>query len=611
MFCDSCGAENRSRAKFCYKCGEDLSALLSPETEEVPPQTSKNSEPIVEITESTTSEDLCNLLNGRYELKDMLGYGGLGMVYRAHDNKLNMDVAIKFLLSRYSKNFGAIESLKNEAKAAMRLSHPNIVRLYNFEDTPKLKYLLMEYIQGESLSAVVQKRTGRRLAEPEVIRYMSEICDALVYAHKEKIVHRDIKPSNILVTSEGRVKLADFGIALTNEDSGLEEDEDAPGTPLYMSPEQILRQPLDGRSDIYSLGVTMYEMLSGKPPFRGKDRSFQYASVLPEPITGISDWLNGIILKCLRKEPDARWNNAEELKDVLSGRREGGLGLKAKFQPWWVVAEELRKKKPEQETAPPVSTPKPPVKPAPEPLPKPAAPAEPELPRYGQVELQQAPLPPQTRSSRTNEPVEKASPYSQMLEYSAEREERRISYAAVMGIFAGLLLYLYIPDKGYLSEQIALHLRLSLLGAVFGLSVGLAYRNSLRGLLSASFGALAGILSGALIRFDPKPLELYVVLLPWDAMMYSTFIGFSLGIADAAYKRSFAYLLRTIPAGVLGGAAGCLIFLLLSQIRQYLPVVWWPPWAQWALFGGLLGFSISVGITLARKPELPKKSDNP
>jgi serine/threonine-protein kinase len=502
-------------------------------------------------------------------------------VYRAYDKELAMSVAIKFLLSRYTNDFTAIESLKREAKAAMNLSHPNIVRLYNFEDTPQLKYILMEYVEGESLRTAASKRKTHRFTEPEVIRFMGDVCDALAYAHRERIVHRDIKPSNILLTADGRLKLTDFGIALNEKISS--DSDDLAGTPSYMSPEQILGKPLDGRTDIYSLGVTMYEMLAGHAPFRGRDTSFQYVSVIPGPIEGVSDWLNGIILRCLRKEPDGRWINAEELRDVLSGKKEGGLALKAKFQPWWVVAEELRKSEPPKS--------KPPAPPPPQPK------AEVKPPEYLRAEVQRTPLPPST--VRVQDRVEKLGKHAGLVEYASEHEQARLAYCTFAGILAGLALFAIegLSDK-LLSQRVLLQLNLMICGASYGIAVGLAHRQVKRGVLSFSFGAFGGFLAGLFVKNDPGAAIPYASQLPANMVLCGSLLGALLGIAEGVYLSSTQYLARCAFWGALGGAAGIAVFLLI----RYLFSAFWSPLPNWIILDAAIGFFAIMAIALAKKP---------
>lgn len=611
MYCDHCGAENRSLANFCYKCGANLVLIPSTERKAISAEAGKTpapdqkpvgavengAGPSVEIDESTTPESLGRLLNGRYELKEFLGRGGMGVVYRAYDKELRMDVAIKFLLARHAHNFAAIESLKQEAKAAMHLSHQNIVRLYNFEDTPRVKYILMEYIQGESLAALAAKRTGRRFTEPEVIRFMCDVCDALAYAHNENIVHRDIKPSNILVTGAGKIKIADFGIAVMNGEVGSEID-DVAGTPSYMSPEQILGNSLDGRSDIYSLGLTMYEMLAGRQPFRGKDVRFRCGGVLPDPVDGISDWLNGIILKCVRKEPDARWLNAQELKDVLSGKREGGLALKAKFQPWWVVAEEMKKAQASK------SAPAEPVAAAPAADSAPAVKKEKEIkaPDCKRARVRRTPLP--MAPERVQERVEKLERHVGLAEYASEREQARMAYGTIAGILAGALFFLIARSlEQVLSQRTLLQLGFMLFGGSVGIAVGFAHKRLTRGAVTFLVGVLGGILAGLLVPIggaagDPTITFLYTVRPPQTMLLCTATVGLFLGVAEGIRVLSLRYLIACALWGAVGGAMGSAVFILI----RYLFSSFWSPFTNWVTVGATLGFFVMMAIGLAKKP---------
>jgi serine/threonine protein kinase len=586
MYCDQCGAENRASARFCHKCGTDLSLIPTDEKEVISTAAVETPAPTVEIVESTTREELDTLLNGRYELKELLGRGGMGMVYRAYDLQLRMDIAIKILLTRYIHDFSAIESLKQEAKAAMRLAHPNIVRLYNFEDTPQMKYILMEYIDGESLSVAASQRTGRRLAESEVIRYMTEVCDALIYAHRENIIHRDIKPGNLLLTKAGHVKLADFGIALIHEKADLDSDT-APGTPSYMSPEQIRRRQLDGRTDIYSLGVSMYELLAGRLPFRDKDSRFD-VNMMPGPIDGVSDWLNAIIMKCLRTEPDGRWTDAEELRDVLSGKKEGGLGLKAKFKPWWVVAGDLQKNEQAKE-----------VSPAPVPEPQPRKEVLREKRDYSHVEIQRTPPP--ISSVRVKDRIEKVGPYADLLENASEREQARVAYSMIAGLLSGIIfLLLSAKSESGSSQRMLLHLSFILYGGSFGIAIGLAHRRISQGMISFAGGIIGGIVAGFLIRTVPEARSLVELQEPWSLLLSGAAVGAFLGIADGIHRQSVPYLIQCALWGTAGGAAGCAFFLLI----RYLFSAFWSPLPNWIVLGLILGFSIPMGIGLAKKPAI-------
>ena len=259
------------------------------------------------------------LLGGRYKLIEKLGRGGMGVVYRAKDTRLNSLVAIKVLSEQLEQDLRGIELLKREARTAMRLSHPNIVKLYGYEECPEGRFLVMEYVEGRSLSDLLIEK--KRLPEEQVKRFGIEICKGLEHSHSEKVIHRDIKPANVMVEKNGRTKVADFGIARILEDAHTRQTGKATsGTLLYMSPEQIMGRKTDGRSDIYSLGITLYELLEGEPPFKSGDISLQHLRRSIRPIPGISEHLNLILQKCCAKKPEDRFGNAKRLRGALLGK---------------------------------------------------------------------------------------------------------------------------------------------------------------------------------------------------------------------------------------------------------------------------------------------------
>ncbi|RJP64108.1 MAG: serine/threonine protein kinase [Candidatus Abyssobacteria bacterium SURF_17] len=579
MHCDKCHAENRDDANFCYRCGQSVVHLRAADKEEAEIDTASLS-PIAAAEESATSKQATRrVMSGRYELREMLGHGGMGVVYRACDHQLGMDVAIKFLPVQFAANFMAVECFKREARAAMRLSHPNIVRFYNFEEMAEGKYLLMEFIGGESLALIASRKPERRFAESEVIRYAGEVCDALKYAHAENVVHRDIKPSNILVTPDGRVKLADFGIALIKETATDEAENEIAGTPTYMSPEQILGKPVDGKSDIYSLGVTMYEMLAGQPPFRGKDARDRHIHEMPGPIQGVTDWMNAIVLKCLRKEPEARWQDAAELKDVLTGKKDIGIPIRSKYEPEWARAEAERRMR-----APTSAVPQAPngeVKP-------------PEQARFG---LERTPRP--FTQSDVRERVEKIKRFAGFAEHASEREQARMAFGTLAGIVGGIAIVLgdrYGPWR--LSHAMLLHLSWIIYAALIGLAIGAAQRKPAKLLLSFIFGIMGGLVAWLLpgwIRAATGEARLGSAQV---GFFCSAVIGSFLGMSDGVYERSLTYFVRCLLWGGLGGVIGIAVFW---GIKYAFSAFWLPP-LNWVVAGGALGFFINMSLGLAKKP---------
>ena len=252
------------------------------------------------------------ILSGRYKIVRQLGSGGMGTVYLAKDMELDIDVAIKVLPTLLANNKSAIDNLRREAKTALTLSHPNIVRLHTFQSDEAIKYLVMEYVDGGSLEEKVS--VAGALGIDETLRIFTQVAAGLDYAHSQKVLHRDIKPANIMLTKDGVAKLADFGIARQIKESMTRiTGKETSGTMLYMAPEQFRGGEPDYRSDIYSLAASIYECLSGKPPFWRGSIEYQILHETPAPLNKLNDKQNTALLKALSKDPNGRQNNAKKL----------------------------------------------------------------------------------------------------------------------------------------------------------------------------------------------------------------------------------------------------------------------------------------------------------
>jgi eukaryotic-like serine/threonine-protein kinase len=213
---------------------------------------------------------LGTILNGRYRLEARIGSGGMSTVYRASDETLQRQVAIKLMNREVSTDSDQLERFRREARAVAQLSHPHIVGVIDAGEDEGRPYIVFEYIEGETLKERI-RRTGR-LPVAEAVAYAIEIARALGAAHARHIVHRDVKPQNVLLDEEGSAKVTDFGIARTLDEEGLTADGRVLGTTDYVSPEQALGQPVTGQSDLYSLGIVLYEMLTGEVPFKGDNQ---------------------------------------------------------------------------------------------------------------------------------------------------------------------------------------------------------------------------------------------------------------------------------------------------------------------------------------------------
>ncbi len=256
-----------------------------------------------------------NPVEERYELLEEIGRGNMGIVYKAYDKTLDEIVALKILPPDLAMKEELLERFKAEAKAARKLAHKNIIRIYDFGEEKGYKFISMEFIEGKTLKEILKEKG--KLDYKEVVNYVIQIADALDYAHSLGIVHRDIKPANIMISADGTAKVADFGIAKIQGGEDLTSFGAIVGTPLYMSPEQAKGMPVDNRSDLYSLGVVIYEMLAGTPPFKGKDVIHKHLKEIPKPIEGIPEELNEIVMKLLAKDPAQRFQSAAELKNAL------------------------------------------------------------------------------------------------------------------------------------------------------------------------------------------------------------------------------------------------------------------------------------------------------
>jgi CheY-like chemotaxis protein len=259
------------------------------------------------------------LVSGRYEVSHEISRGGMAIIYLACDKVLEQEVALKVLPAELAKIKKAVEDLKQEARITMALSHPNIVRLYNFVDEPDLKYLVMEYVDGPNMDDVLERRG--RLNEEEALRWARGIAEGLQYAHDRGILHRDIKPSNVMMHNNEVLKITDFGIArkMRNQMHKLTQSLRL-GTPPYMSPEQLMGEYMDHRSDIYSFGIVMYECFNGTPPFFEGSVETQIMLKKAPELLEVPDHINNSIMRAISKHPENRWNSAREFFEALSGR---------------------------------------------------------------------------------------------------------------------------------------------------------------------------------------------------------------------------------------------------------------------------------------------------
>jgi len=269
------------------------------------------------------SDDLIGKVIGQYQIVEQIGKGGMATVYKAYQPAIDRHVAVKILPGEFANDPNFVKRFAHEAKAIAALEHPHILPVHDFGFEDKLNYMVVRYVKGGTLSDLM----GKPMPYERVVQIISNMARALDYAHRRGVVHRDIKPSNILVDEHGEVLLTDFGIAKLIEDSSstqLTATGSVLGTPAYMAPEQAQGQKIDGRTDIYSLGVVLYELLTGRPPYEAET---PYAVVfkhvneplpLPRSINpDIPEPLEQVVLKAMAKEPEQRFETAGQMAQAL------------------------------------------------------------------------------------------------------------------------------------------------------------------------------------------------------------------------------------------------------------------------------------------------------
>src|SRR5690349_15112365 len=341
MYCSTCGAKGSPSAKFCSSCGEAAGSdagttllerdggfegetIASPApTPRKPPSTqaSARNPRATPVSNPLTSSDPIGggrfapgqILAERYRVVALVGRGGMGEVFRAEDLTLGQIVAMKFLPERLSQDEAALSRFHAEVRNARQVSHPNVCRVFDIGETDGTLFLTMEYVDGEDLASVV-RRIGR-LSPDKATEIARQICAGLAAAHDRGVIHRDLKPANVMLDGSGKIRITDFGLA--GLAASMQGEEVRAGTPAYMAPEQLAGRDVSARSDIYSLGLILYEILTGK-------RFFE-ASTLPEliklreqgtitnPSTLVRDLdplIERVILRCLELDPEKRPSTA-------------------------------------------------------------------------------------------------------------------------------------------------------------------------------------------------------------------------------------------------------------------------------------------------------------
>ena len=317
--CPNCSSEVPEDKRFCADCGTPLSSQDGLTRTSLGGQRTHTTTPI-SLDDSRFLPG--TVLADRYRIVGLLGRGGMGEVYRADDLKLGQPVALKFLPERFAQDNDRRERFLNEARVALKVTHPNVCRVHDIGEVEGHPYLSMEYIDGEDLASLL-RRIGR-LPEDKAIEIGRQLCAGLAAAHDEGILHRDLKPANVMLDGRGRARITDFGLA------GLEEAivgvEVRAGTPAYMSPEQLEGKEVTVRSDLYALGLVLYELFTGKPPFSGESPADiarahrESAPTTPTShVSNLDPVVDSVILRCLEKNPANRPPSAVAVAAALPG----------------------------------------------------------------------------------------------------------------------------------------------------------------------------------------------------------------------------------------------------------------------------------------------------
>ena len=306
--CPHCFHVNPDQQENCQQCGAGLPRIR------IEARSAMNE--VQQPGKSQLQFRRGQVVAGRYTVLNLIGQGGMGCIYKVHDNTLGEDVALKTLLPQFLQDKLVLERFYNEAKIARRLAHPNIVRVHDIGEDGKILYISMEYLQGMSLREILDNLgPGQRLPIAQTLKVFDELCAALEYAH-QFTVHRDIKPENVMIGQDGCVRLMDFGISKLMASTRLTNASIVMGTPFYMSPEQIKNsRDVDARADIYSVGVMLYEILTGSVPTGVPKPASQITKDVPPA-------LDKIVAKCVDPDPRERYQSASELRQAFQPVRQ-------------------------------------------------------------------------------------------------------------------------------------------------------------------------------------------------------------------------------------------------------------------------------------------------
>ena len=311
MKCPKCNSENPGDSRFCSNCGTQML-----------PSTGISYSQTKTLQETPRELTIGSAFAGRYQIIEELGRGGMGKVYKALDTEIEEKVALKLLKPEIAADENMILRFKNELKFARKITHKNVCRMYDLNEHESIKYITMEYVPGEDLKASI-RRMGP-LTTGKAVFIAKQVCEGLIEAHNLGVVHRDLKPQNIMIDRDGNSRIMDFGIARSLKTKGITETGVMIGTPHYISPEQVEGKDVDQRSDIYSLGIIIFEMVTGRVPFEGEtpiNIAFMHKTEKPPNPrkfnAQVPSDLSRMILKCIEKDKKKRYQEVEEVLSEL------------------------------------------------------------------------------------------------------------------------------------------------------------------------------------------------------------------------------------------------------------------------------------------------------